>query len=134
MLGIFIAALFSIPYGEDQETYRFALYYLAIHTIAIGFIGITISLYLLMMLPPIIGKTVLFTSLNKIPLVLIVLSLGLRAFGDIILAQGSSVPNFIYLYSSFPILKILNLLLGLSGWLVLAAMVLFVITLHRSMK
>ena len=134
MLGIFIAALFSIPYGEDQETYRFALYDLAIHTIAIGFIGITISLYLLMMLPPIIGKTVLFTSLNKIPLVLIVLSLGLRAFGDIILAQGSSVPNFIYLYSSFPILKILNLLLGLSGWLVLAAMVLFVITLHRSMK
>ena len=131
---IFIAALFSIPYGEDQETYRFALYDLAIHTIAIGFIGITISLYLLMMLPPIIGKTVLFTSLNKIPLVLIVLSLGLRAFGDIILAQGSSVPNFIYLYSSFPILKILNLLLGLSGWLVLAAMVLFVITLHRSMK
>ena len=35
-----------IPYGEDQETYRFALYDLAIHTIAIGFIGITISLYL----------------------------------------------------------------------------------------
>jgi len=134
LLGIFIAALFSIPYGEDQETYRFALYDLAIHTIAIGFIGITISLYLPMMLPPIIGKTVLFTSLNKIPLVLIVLSLGLRAFGDIILAQGSSVPNFIYLYSSFSILKILNLLLGLSGWLVLAAMVLFVITLHRSMK
>jgi hypothetical protein len=81
------------------------LYDLAIHTIAIGFIGITISLYLPMMLPPIIGKTVLFTSLNKIPLVLIVLSLGLRAFGDIILAQGSSVPNFIYLYSSFPIFK-----------------------------
>ena len=26
LLGIFIAALFSIPYGEDQETYRFALY------------------------------------------------------------------------------------------------------------
>ena len=72
-----------------------------------------------MMLPPIIGKAVLFTTLNKIPLILIVLSLGLRAFGDIILAQGSSVPNFIYLYSSFPILKILNLLLGLSGWLVL---------------
>ncbi|MFY9964682.1 MAG: hypothetical protein WAK50_02995 [Nitrososphaeraceae archaeon] len=61
LLGIFIAALFSIPYGEDQETYRFALYDLAIHTIAIGFIGITISLYLPMMLPPIIGKTVLFT-------------------------------------------------------------------------
>jgi hypothetical protein len=95
LFGIFVAILYGITYGEDREAYRFAQYDLAIHTIAIGFIGITISLYLPLMLPPIIGKTIQFTNLSKLPLLLIVLPLGLRAFGDIILAQGGSVPDFV---------------------------------------
>lgn len=134
LLGIFIAILFGINHGQHYEVYRFALYDIAIHTIAIGFIGITISLYLPLMLPPIIGKTVQFTNLSKIPLLLIVLSLGLRTLGDVILAQSNSVPNFVLQFSSLLTLEILNLSLGLSGWLVVIAMVVFVITLHSSLK
>jgi hypothetical protein len=91
LLGIFISILFGISYGQDRETYRFALYDLAVHTIVIRFIGTTISLYLPLMLPPITGKTIQFTNLNRIPLLLIVSSLGLRAVGDIIIAQGNSL-------------------------------------------
>ena len=120
--------------GQDHETYRFALYDLAIHTIAIGFIGTTISLYLPLMLPPITGKTVQFTNLNRIPLLLIVSSLGLRAVGDIIVAQGNSVSNLVSQSTSLPTMKILSISLGLSGWFVVIAMIMFVITLHRSMK
>ena len=134
LFGIFLAILFSISYGQDHEAYRFALYDLAIHTIAIGFIGITISLYLPLMLPPIIGKTVQFTSLNKIPLFLICISLGLRTVGDIILSQGNSVANLGPQFSSLLTLKIIELSLGLSGWLVVIAMIVFVIAVHRSMK
>ncbi len=134
LLGIFVAILLGITYGQDYEVYRFALYDIAIHTIAIGFIGITISLYLPLMLPPIIGKTVQFTNLNKIPILLIVLSLGLRALGDVILAQQNSVSNFVFQFTSLLTLKILNLSVGLSGWLVVIVMVVFVITLHKSMK
>jgi hypothetical protein len=134
LLGIFVAILFGINQGQHSEGYRFALYDIGIHTIAIGFIGITISLYLPLMLPPIIGKTVQFTNLNEIPLLLILLSLGLRALGDVILAQSNSVPNFVSQFSSLLTLKILNLSLGLSGWLVVIAMVVFFITLHRSLK
>lgn len=134
LFGIFVAILYGITYGEDREAYRFALYDLAIHTIAIGFIGITISLYLPLMLPPIIGKTIQFTNLSKLPLLLIVLSLGLRACGDIILAQGGSVPDFVSQFSSPLTYKLLYLSLGLSGWLVVMALFVFVITLHKSMK
>jgi hypothetical protein len=86
------------------------------------------------MLPPIIGKTVQFTNLGKLPLLLIVLSLGLRAFGDIILSQGESVPDFVSQFSSPLAYKLLYLSLGLSGWLVVMALFVFVITLHKSMK
>lgn len=134
LLGIFIAILFGISFGQDHETYRFALYDLAIHTIAIGFIGTTISMYLPLMLPPITGKTVQFTNLYRIPLLLIILSLGLRAVGDIIIAQGNSVSDLVYQSTSLPTIKILSFSLGLSGWFVVMAMVVFVITLHRSMK
>ena len=46
----------------------FSLYDMWIHITAIGFIGITIALYLPMMLPPIIGRTVRFSRFSKIPL------------------------------------------------------------------
>jgi Ca2+/Na+ antiporter len=115
LFGVFVAILYGITYGQDREEHRFALYDLAIHTIAIGFIGFTIALYLPLMLPPIIGKTVQFTNLSKIPLLLIVLSLGLRTFGDLILAQGNSVPNIISHISSPITYELLYLSLGLSG-------------------
>jgi len=125
-----MAFLFAVTYGDDLGTYDFALYDLAIHTVAIGFIGITISLYLPLMLPPITGKTVQFTDLNKLPLLLIVSSLALRAMGVIILAQGNMVLLFDSQYLSIGA----SMILGFSGWLVVIALVVFILNIHRNME
>jgi hypothetical protein len=111
----------------------FVFYDLAIHSIAIGFIGLTIALYLPLMLPPIIGKVIHFTSLKKIPLFLIIISLSIRALADFIIAQ----PFYAYsssgcAYSSS--LYMLKYFFGLSGWLIVAAMLVFVIMIHKSME
>ena len=123
LLGITIALLFFLvgPY--------YIFYDLAIHIIAIGFIGLTIALYLPLMLPPIIGKIVYFTNFNKIPLILIVISLCMRAAGDLFLGQplSSSSEYVLNLH------RILSYFFGLSGWLVVAAMFTFVIMIQRSM-
>ena len=124
LLGITIALLFFLvgPY--------YIFYDLAIHIIAIGFIGLTIALYLPLMLPPIIGKIVYFTNFNKIPLILIVISLCMRAAGDLFLGQplSSSSEYVLNLH------RILSYFFGLSGWLVVAAMFTFVIMIQRSMR
>jgi hypothetical protein len=124
-IGITMAILFSVV-GQ-----YFVFYDLAIHSIAIGFIGITIALYLPLMLPPIVGKIIHFTSLNKIPLLLIIMSLIIRVVGDFILAQPL-YSSLGYIWSSSPL--ILTYFFGLSGWLILAAMSAFVIMMHKSMK
>ncbi len=86
------------------------------------------------MLPPIIGKIINFTNFNKIPLILIIASLGIRAIG------GFYVPIQISFSSvrddNIPILlhKMLTYCFSLSGWLVIAAMLIFVLMLHRSIK
>src|SRR5215470_1160074 len=80
-IGVIMAILFNLV-GQ-----YFVFYDLAIHSIAIGFIGLTITLYLPLMLPPIVGKIIHFTNFNKIPLLLIILSLIIRVVGDFILAQ-----------------------------------------------
>lgn len=107
----------------------FIFYDLAIHIIAIGFIGLTIALYLPLMLPPITGKIIQFTNFNKIPLLLIIISLGMRAAGDYILAQPSSPSE--YALSSH---HMLTYFFGLSGWLIVAAMLAFVTMIHKSMR
>jgi hypothetical protein len=125
-IGIAMAILFSLV-GQ-----YFVFYDLVIHSIAIGFIGLTIALYLPLMLPPIIGKIVYFTNFNKIPLLLIIISLGIRAGGDLILTQPLSSSSLEYIRYSSP--KILTYFFGLSGWFIVAAMLVFVIMLHKSMK
>jgi hypothetical protein len=125
-IGIVMAILFSLV-GQ-----YFAFYDLVIHSIAIGFIGLTIALYLPLMLPPIIGKIIHFTSLNKIPLLLIITSLIIRAVGDFILVQPLSSSSLGYIQISSP--QILTYFFGSSGWLVVAAMLFFVIMIHKSMK
>ena len=125
-IGIVMAILFSLV-GQ-----YFAFYDLVIHSIAIGFIGLTIALYLPLMLPPIIGKIIHFTSLNKIPLLLIITSLIIRAVGDFILVQPLSSSSLGYIQISSP--QILTYFFGLSGWLIVAAMLFFVIMIHKSMK
>jgi hypothetical protein len=125
-IGIAIAILFSIV-GQ-----YFVFYDLVIHSIAIGFIGLTMALYLPLMLPPIIGKIIHFTNFNKIPLLLIILSLSIRAVGDFVLAQLLSSSPSEYIRSS--LLQILKYSFGLSGWIIVLAVLVFVIMIHKSMK
>ncbi len=106
----------------------FVFYDLAIHSIAIGFIGLSIALYLPLMLPPIVGKIIHFTNFNNIPLFLIIMSLIIRVAGDFVLAQ----PLYSYIWSSS--LRTMTYFFGLSGWFIVAAMLAFVIMIHKSMK
>jgi hypothetical protein len=129
-IGITMALLFNL----FNET--FAFYDLAIHIIAVGFIGTTITLYLPLMLPPVIGRTIDFTNFNKIPLILIILSLSIRAIGQFAFTQSSS-PYLDAISSSRlyqPIIIILQQhFFGLSSWFIVAAMFIFVIMIHRSL-
>ncbi len=96
----------------------FLYYDLAIHYVAIGFIGITIMLFFPLMLPPIIGKPVNFLKLNKIPLILTLTALALRTVGDIIIQTST--------------MELLTPIFGTSGLVVLAAMFFFVKMIHES--
>jgi hypothetical protein len=128
-IGITMALLFNL----FNET--FAFYDLAIHIIAVGFIGTTITLYLPLMLPPVIGRTIDFTNFNKIPLILIILSLSIRAIGEFAFTQSSS--PYLAVISSHLYQPIIILLqqhfFGLSSWFIVAAMFIFVIMIHRSL-
>lgn len=128
-IGITMALLFNL----FNET--FAFYDLSIHIIAVGFIGTTITLYLPLMLPPVIGRTIDFTNFNKIPLILIILSLSIRAIGEFTFTQSSS--PYLAVISSHLYQPIIILLqqhfFGLSSWFIVAAMFIFVIMIHRSL-
>lgn len=127
-IGITMALLFNL----FNET--FAFYDLSIHIIAVGFIGTTITLYLPLMLPPVIGRTIDFTNFNKIPLILIILSLSIRAIGDFVFTQSSPylAPTSSHIYQ--PIIILLQQhFFGLSSWFIVAAMFIFVIMIHRSL-
>lgn len=130
-IGIMMALLFNL----FNET--FAFYDLAIHIIAVGFIGTTITLYLPLMLPPVIGRTIDFTNFNKIPLILIILSLSIRAIGQFAFTQSSSpyldAISSPHLYQPIIILLLQQHFFGLSSWFIVAAMFIFVIMIHRSL-
>jgi hypothetical protein len=119
-LFLYIGIAMAVLFGLFSET--FAFYDLAIHIIGIGFIGTTIALYLPLMLPPVIGKIIRFTNFNSIPIILIIASLVIRAIGDFTLAHSS------WQY------QILSQLVGLNGWFVLAAILIFIAMIHKSLK
>ena len=79
-LFLFVGGTMAILFNIFPKV--FLWYDLAIHFIAIGFIGITIMLYLPMMLPPVVGKSIRFLDFSKLPLVLILTALSIRSFGD----------------------------------------------------
>jgi hypothetical protein len=100
----------------------FVLYDLAIHYTGIGFLGITIALYLPLMLPPITGRIIHFTEFNSLPLFLIIAALAIRTSGDIVLSlQPATIAS-----ASYAIMT--------SGWLIVAALFAFVVMINRSMK
>lgn len=104
----------------------FFLYDMWIHITAIGFIGLTVALYLPLMLPPILGRTVRFIHISKLPIWLIITSLGIRMVGDVFIHLISISGQ-----SSF---QSLALPLSLSGWMILAAILSFMFMIHRSMN
>jgi hypothetical protein len=121
-LFLYFGIAMAVLFGTFSET--FAFYDLAIHVISIGFIGTTIALYLPLMLPPVIGKVIRFTNFNSIPIILIVMALVIRAIGDFTLAHSSWPAQF----------QLLSQFVGLNGWFVLAAILIFIAMIHKSLK
>lgn len=114
LTGLILGALHA------ANAINFATYDLTIHYAAIGFIGITIMLYLPIMIPPILGKSVRFLDFNHIPLILIIAALALRTVGDVFLSASN--------HEQF------SVIFGISGFVILGAMFLFVRMLHHAMK
>ncbi|MFL6486735.1 MAG: hypothetical protein ACJ71D_08530 [Nitrososphaera sp.] len=112
--GIVLAGAFSI-FGT------FMLYDLAIHYTAIGFLGITIALYLPLMLPPITGRMVQFTKFSALPLFLVVLALAIRTSWHILMTAQVDAAFTSYIFIA-------------SGWMVVAALFAFIMMIHRSTK
>ena len=98
-------------------------YDLSIHFIAIGFIGITISSYLPMMLAPILGKPIIIRKINKIPLILIIISLLIRTMGMVYVSYFNNNG------ASF-----LHVLTSISGFLILLAIIIFITLMYKSIK
>jgi hypothetical protein len=98
-------------------------YDLSIHFIAIGFVGITIASYIPMMLAPILGKPIVIRKFNKIPLILITVSLVIRTTGMTYTSYFDS-NGFSLLYA----------LTSASGFLIPLALILFIFLLYKSIK
>ncbi len=118
---LFLAIVVGILYRIYPDT--FAYYDLTIHYTSIGFIGFTIMLFLPMMLPPIINKSIQFLKFNKFPIFLVIAALSIRTVGDFLYLSSNSIKpaGFEYIF-------------GLSGWLIVIALFVFVIMIHRSMN
>jgi hypothetical protein len=116
-VGIVLALLFYI---FDK---KFMFYDLSIHFIAIGFIGITISSYLPMMLAPILGKPIIIRKINQIPLILIIISLLIRTMGMVYVSYFNNNG------ASF-----LHVLTSISGFLILLAIIIFITLMYKSIK
>jgi len=108
-------------------TTLFALYDLWIHIIAVGFIGLTVALYLPLMLSPILGRPIRFSYFSKLPIWLIIISLNVRTFGDV-LVQVVSV------FHTSTTFQYLAIPFSLSGWMIVSAILFFMFMIHRSMN
>lgn len=119
---LFCGLIVSILNKADNTV--FAFYDLSIHYVTIGFIGFSIFIYLPIMLPPIINKTIQFRKFNKLPIYFVISALIIRTVGD-----------FVVLELEFGLKKelIFQYLFGFSGWLVVLALFVFAVMLHKSM-
>ncbi len=106
----------------------FLFYDSSIHLVTIGFIGISILLYLPLMLPPIMGKMIKMSSLSFLPLFLLITALGLRILGDLFISI-----KFNYFQvdtQNNPIFWIF----GFSGWMVVMAVISFLLIIKKSIS
>jgi len=120
LIGI-IMSIISVLFSDN-----FVLYDMWIHIITIGFIGLTVAMYLPLMLSPILGRPVRFIHISKLPIWLVVISLVIRTIGDIFidLVSNSGESNY----------HLLTFLMSLSGWIVVAAILSFMLMVHRSIN
>ena len=120
LIGIVLSIL-SVIFSDN-----FVLHDMWIHIVTIGFIGLTVAMYLPLMLSPILGRPVRFIHISKLPIWLIVTSLVIRAIGDIFvnLISNSGESNH----------HLLTFTLSLSGWIVVAAIISFMFIVHRSIN
>ncbi len=102
---------------------KFIFYDLSIHFTAIGFIGITIASYLPMMLAPILGKPIVLKKFNRIPLIIMTISLLIRATGMVYISYFDG--------NGF---SLMHALTGISGFLIPIAIIIFIIVLYKSIK
>jgi uncharacterized protein involved in response to NO len=101
---IFAEIYFLSPFSLD-------LYDLFIHSLAVGFIGTMLLAHGPVILPSVAGRRLQSGPISIVPLLLLTLANLTRIVGDVIL-------NFYYSYS-------VEILVGLSGWLVLASVLFF---------
>jgi hypothetical protein len=120
LIGIVLSIL-SVMFSDN-----FVLYDMWIHIITIGFIGLTVAMYLPLMLSPILGKPVRFMHISKLPIWLIVISLIIRTIGDIFVDLISNSGEANYLLLTFP--------MSLSGWIIVSAILSFMFMIHRSIN
>jgi hypothetical protein len=69
------------------------------------------------MLPPILGRQVQFAKFSHAPVLLLSASLGIRVLADFFIGTSGAI----------------SYVLMTSGWLVVAALGIFVVMLHKSM-
>ena len=110
---LYLGAFLGILYHMFDK--KFIFYDLSIHFTAIGFIGITIASYLPMMLAPILGKPIVLKKINRIPLIIITISLLIRTTGMAYMSYFDS--------NGF---SLLHALTGISGFLIPMAIIIFI--------
>lgn len=118
---LYIGAILGVLFYVFDK--KFMFYDLSIHFIAIGFIGTTIASYLPMMLAPILGKPIVLKKINKIPLILIIVSLLTRTIGIVYISYFNS--------NGF---SLLHALTSTSGFLILVAIIIFIALMYKSIK
>jgi hypothetical protein len=118
---LYLGAFLGILYHMFDK--KFIFYDLSIHFTAIGFIGITIASYLPMMLAPILGKPIVLKKINRIPLIIITISLLIRTTGMAYISYFDS--------NGF---SLLHALTGISGFLIPMAIIVFIVVLYKSIK
>ena len=105
ILGVILAAIYSM------DSMHIDLYDSFIHSIAVGFIGTMLLAHGPVILPTVTGRKIDMAKISILPLSVLTLGNLIRIAGDIISLAYAS--------------RALEIVVGLSGWLILIAVILF---------
>ena len=105
ILGVILAAIYT------EDSMRLDLYDPFIHSIAVGFIGTMLLAHGPVILPTVTGRKIDVTKISILPLAVLTMGNLIRIVGDLIFLSYVS--------------RMLEIFVGLSGWLILIAVILF---------